>query len=69
MNLIGVTAIDRYIGHWQPYATNHQALDADTAVQDEFATPRGRSSRVFEPVAMESRWPPLKFFIVRVRSD
>lgn len=27
--------IDRYIGYWQPYATNHQALDADTAFQEE----------------------------------
>jgi len=28
-------AIDRYIGYWQPYATSHQALDADEAVQEE----------------------------------
>jgi multimeric flavodoxin WrbA len=35
MNLIGVTGLDRYIGYWQPYATSHQALDADTAVQEE----------------------------------
>jgi len=32
----GVNAeIDRYIGYWQPYATSHQALDADLAVQEE----------------------------------
>jgi hypothetical protein len=27
--------LDRYIGYWQPYATNHEALDADTALQEE----------------------------------
>jgi multimeric flavodoxin WrbA len=28
-------AFDRYIGYYQPYATSHEALDADTAVQAE----------------------------------
>ena len=28
-------ALDRYIGYWRPYATSHQALDADTALQAE----------------------------------
>jgi multimeric flavodoxin WrbA len=27
--------IDRYIGYWEPYATSHQALDADPAIQEE----------------------------------
>ena len=27
--------LDRYIGYWEPYATNHLALDADEAVQQE----------------------------------
>jgi multimeric flavodoxin WrbA len=27
--------VDRYIGYWEPYATNHEALDADQAVQGE----------------------------------
>lgn len=27
--------IDRYIGYWEPYATSHDALDADRAIQDE----------------------------------
>ena len=27
--------IDRYIGYYEPYATSHEALDRDTAVQDE----------------------------------
>ncbi len=27
--------LDRYIGYWEPYATSHQALDKDTAIQDE----------------------------------
>lgn len=32
----GVNAeLDRYIGYWEPYATSHEALDADTAIQEE----------------------------------
>jgi multimeric flavodoxin WrbA len=32
----GVNAeLDRYIGYWEPYATSHQALDKDEAVQEE----------------------------------
>jgi multimeric flavodoxin WrbA len=32
----GPTAeLDRYVGYWQPYATSHDALDADTAIQEE----------------------------------
>jgi multimeric flavodoxin WrbA len=32
----GATArLDRYIGYYEPYATSHQALDRDTAVQEE----------------------------------
>ena len=27
--------IDRYIGYYQPYATSHEALDEDTAVQQD----------------------------------
>ena len=27
--------LDRYIGYWEPYATSHEALDADAAVQEE----------------------------------
>ncbi|HKY96076.1 MAG TPA: flavodoxin family protein [Kiloniellales bacterium] len=27
--------LDRYVGYWEPYATNHQALDADAAFQQE----------------------------------
>jgi multimeric flavodoxin WrbA len=27
--------IDRYIGYYEPYATSHEALDRDTAVQQE----------------------------------
>jgi multimeric flavodoxin WrbA len=27
--------LDRYIGYFEPYATSHQALDKDTAVQEE----------------------------------
>ncbi|HEV2817615.1 MAG TPA: flavodoxin family protein [Allosphingosinicella sp.] len=32
----GVPAeLDRYIGYWQPYATSHDALDQDLAIQEE----------------------------------
>ena len=32
----GVPAeLDRYIGYWQPYATSHEALDQDRAIQEE----------------------------------
>lgn len=27
--------LDRYIGYYEPYATSHEALDRDTALQDE----------------------------------
>ena len=27
--------IDRYIGYYEPYATSHDALDRDAAVQEE----------------------------------
>ena len=27
--------LDRYIGYWKPYATNHEELDADKAIQEE----------------------------------
>jgi hypothetical protein len=27
--------LDRYIGYWQPYATSHDALDHDLAMQGE----------------------------------
>ena len=32
----GVQArLDRYIGYYEPYATSHEALDRDVAVQEE----------------------------------
>jgi hypothetical protein len=27
--------LDRYIGYWKPYATGHNELDSDTALQAE----------------------------------
>ncbi len=30
-----IAELDRYIGYWEPYATSHEALDDDTAVQEE----------------------------------
>ena len=31
----GCAELDRYIGYWKPYATSHDELDADTAIQEE----------------------------------
>lgn len=31
----GLARLDRFIGYYEPYATSHEALDADEAVQDE----------------------------------
>ena len=32
----GPTAeLDRYIGYWKPYATSHEELDKDKAIQEE----------------------------------
>jgi multimeric flavodoxin WrbA len=30
-----IAELDRYIGYWKPYATSHDELDADLAVQEE----------------------------------
>ena len=27
--------LDRYVGYYEPYATSHEALDRDTAFQEE----------------------------------
>jgi multimeric flavodoxin WrbA len=38
MNLVSAgtrAELDRYIGYWKPYATSHDELDKDAAVQDE----------------------------------
>jgi multimeric flavodoxin WrbA len=36
LNPAGPTAeLDRYIGYWEPYATSHEALDKDQAIQEE----------------------------------
>jgi hypothetical protein len=31
----GMATLDRYIGYYEPYATSHDALDRDQAVQEE----------------------------------
>ncbi len=35
MELCAAAGLDRYIGYWKPYATSHEELDADQAVQEE----------------------------------
>jgi multimeric flavodoxin WrbA len=44
--------LDRYIGYWKPYATNHDELDADTAIQDEV---RNAASTLHEAVVAKRR--------------
>jgi multimeric flavodoxin WrbA len=41
--------IDRYIGYYEPYATSHEALDRDSAVQDEV---RGAAKALVEAVRL-----------------
>jgi multimeric flavodoxin WrbA len=50
--------IDRYIGYYGPYATSHDALDEDAAVQDEA---RGAARALVEAVALSraGKLPPL----------
>lgn len=40
--------LDRYIGYWGPYATSHEALDVDQAIQDEV---RNAAQTLVEAVA------------------
>jgi multimeric flavodoxin WrbA len=42
--------IDRYVGYYEPYATSHDALDRDTAVQQEV---RNAAKAVVEAVALQ----------------
>ncbi|MBS0422057.1 MAG: flavodoxin family protein [Proteobacteria bacterium] len=35
MELTAAACLDRYIGYWRPYATSHEELDRDVAVQEE----------------------------------
>jgi multimeric flavodoxin WrbA len=41
--------IDRYIGYYEPYATSHDALDNDSAVQDEV---RGAATALVQAVRL-----------------
>ena len=42
--------LDRYIGYWEPYATSHEALDADQAIQEEV---RNAARSLLEGVAAD----------------
>lgn len=43
--------LDRYIGYWKPYATNHEELDADEAIQEEVRN----AARTLAQAVMERR--------------
>jgi multimeric flavodoxin WrbA len=49
MHLIAASSIDRYIGYYEPYATSHQALDRDDALQTEV---RNAAKTLLEAVAL-----------------
>ena len=43
--------LDRYIGYWKPYATSHEELDNDEAVQEEVRN----AARTLAEAVMEQR--------------
>jgi multimeric flavodoxin WrbA len=43
--------LDRYIGYWKPYATSHEELDADRAMQEEVRN----AARTLADAVMERR--------------
>jgi multimeric flavodoxin WrbA len=47
--------VDRYVGYWKPYATSHEELDADIAMQGEV---RNAAKTLCEAVVAkrEGRW-------------
>ena len=47
-------SLDRYVGYYEPYATSHEALDRDTAVQEEVR----RSARTLVAAVRASRSEP-----------
>jgi multimeric flavodoxin WrbA len=49
------SSLDRYIGYYEPYATSHDALDRDTAVQEEVR----HSARALVAAVLEAREQPL----------
>jgi multimeric flavodoxin WrbA len=49
MHLIAASSIDRYIGYYEPYATSHQALDRDHALQTEV---RNAAKTLLQAVAL-----------------
>ena len=49
-------SLDRYIGYYEPYATSHDALDADDAIQQEV---RNAAASLVAAVRLvrDGRWP------------
>lgn len=54
MHLEPAAELDRYVGYYEPYATSHDALDRDAAVQDEVR----RVARLLAAKAQEMRHTP-----------
>ncbi len=53
-----VAELDRYIGYWKPYATSHEELDADTAMQEEV---RLAADTLIAAARTHKTAPPAKF--------
>jgi multimeric flavodoxin WrbA len=51
-----VALLDRYIGYYEPYATSHDALDRDAAVQEEVRNAARVLSAALGPVRA-GQWP------------
>lgn len=58
--------IDRYIGYWEPYATSHEALDRDLAMQGEV---RQAAATLAEAIVAkrEGKWVSAGADLTRVR--
>jgi hypothetical protein len=52
--------LGRDIGYWQPYATSHEAVDRDEAVQDEARQVARAVARVTREMRAGKIQPPLR---------
>lgn len=56
----GAGVLDRYVGYYEPYATSHEALDRDTAVQEEVRNVARSLSNEIEAIRAGKRQPDTK---------
>ena len=53
----GAALLDRYIGYYEPYATSHEALDRDKAVQEEVRNVARSLARTIDQIRGGRREP------------